>query len=211
MSAWFGVFHPSSQGIMPGIDRRLAYSPEPCVQVQGSQRRCVSLWANWHLDSYRSGTPDQRAGPQDKDSAWVLSAHLPPPTTAPLSHTRNKALSVPEQGRQHKLDNPNQSTLSLTVHRLGQGEREGSREVRLWSVRGKSESDSQSSAMRAPFESLQGGPNSWTISREGERISQPESETKRHPPLNFPLASLGRSRSSGATVVTERRKTRQGH
>lgn len=137
------------------------------------------------------------------------TSHLP--TTAPLSHTQNKALSVLEQGRQHKLDNPNQSTLSLTAPRLGQEEREGSREVRLWSVQGKSESDSQSSATRAPFESLQGGPNSWTVSREGERISQPESETKRHPPLNFPLASLGRSRSSGATVVTERRKTRPGH
>lgn len=82
------------------------------------------------------------------------TSHLP--TTAPLSHTQNKALSVPEQGRRHKLDNPNQSTVSLTAHRLGQGEREGSRGVRLWSVRGKSESDSQSSAMRAPFESLQG-------------------------------------------------------
>lgn len=147
MSAWFGVSHPGSQGIRPGIGGRRCKS-----RAHGEDALVSGPTGTWPLIDQELQTDGLAPKIKTQRGCSPTTSRLL--ATAPLSHTRNKALSVPGQGRRQKLDNPNQSTLSLTGHRLGQREREGSREVRLWSVRGKSESHTQNSATRAPFGSL---------------------------------------------------------
>lgn len=69
--------------IPPRFPRHQAGYRREALQVQGSWRRRISLWANWHLASYRPGTPDRWAGPQDKNSVGALR---PPPASLPQPH-----------------------------------------------------------------------------------------------------------------------------
>ena len=93
MSAWFGVFHPSSQGIMPGIDRRLAYSPEPCVQEDALVSGPTGTWTLIDQELQTNGLAPKI---KTQRGCSLPTSHLPP---QPQYHTPETKLCLsPSKG-----------------------------------------------------------------------------------------------------------------
>lgn len=120
--------------------------------------------------------PAQWAAPQGGGLAWVLFPH------SPMPYTPHRAPSVPLQVRQHKSwvtqtepepDPHIAQTGPRTERFLGN--------QRHWSIRGKSETDTQSSETGPPRASG-GGSKSLILSPGMEKgMNQPESEREKAP------------------------------
>lgn len=91
MSAWFGVSHPGSQGIRPGIGGRRCKS-----RAHGEDALVSGPTGTWPLIDQELQTDG--LAPKIK-TAWVLSDHLPPPCHSPII-THPKQSSVCPRARE---------------------------------------------------------------------------------------------------------------